>query len=121
MRNGKYPDGSPSLTIGLGQRSGLAARQIEWRFNERIQMEFIWFILIGLVAGWLAGRILKGRGFGIIRNLIVGVIGAMLGGFLFELFGLTATSLMGRLVMATVGAIVLLVLLQAIAGSRRRR
>lgn len=84
-------------------------------------MEFIWFILIGLVAGWLAGRIMKGRGFGVVRNLIVGVIGAILGGFLFELFGLTATSPMGRLVMATVGAIVLLVLVQAITGSKRRR
>jgi uncharacterized membrane protein YeaQ/YmgE (transglycosylase-associated protein family) len=44
-------------------------------------MEFIWFILIGLVAGWLAGQIMKGGGFGIIGDIVVGVLGALIGGF----------------------------------------
>lgn len=74
-------------------------------------MSFLWFILIGLAAGWLAGQILKGRGFGLIGNLIVGVIGALLGGFLFGLLGLSSSGLLGSLVTATVGAIVLLALL----------
>ena len=42
-------------------------------------MGFVWFLLIGLIAGWLAGQIMKGKGFGLIGNLVVGVIGAMLG------------------------------------------
>ena len=46
-------------------------------------MEFVWFILIGIAAGWLAGQIMKGGGFGVLGDLIVGVIGALLGGFLF--------------------------------------
>lgn len=75
-------------------------------------MSFLWFILIGACAGWLAGQILKGGGFGVVGNIIVGVIGAVLGGFLFGLAGFTATGLQGQLISATVGAIVLLILLQ---------
>jgi uncharacterized membrane protein YeaQ/YmgE (transglycosylase-associated protein family) len=71
-------------------------------------MNFVWFILIGLCAGWLAGQFMKGRGFGVVGNLIVGVVGAVLGGFLFGLFGLSSSSLLGALITATVGAVVLL-------------
>jgi uncharacterized membrane protein YeaQ/YmgE (transglycosylase-associated protein family) len=74
----------------------------------------IWFILIGLCAGWLAGRITKGSGFGLLGNMAVGVVGAVLGGFLFGLLGLKSTSLLGSLVTATVGAIALLALLRAV-------
>ena len=47
-------------------------------------MEFVWFILVGLVAGWLAGVLVKGGGFGVIGDIIVGILGALLGGFLFR-------------------------------------
>ncbi len=77
-------------------------------------MNFVWFILIGICAGWLAGQIMKGGGFGLIGDLIVGVIGALLGGFLFGLLGLSASGLWGSLVTATVGAIVLIALLRVI-------
>ena len=73
-------------------------------------MEYwIWFILIGLAAGFLAGLAVKGHGFGWLGNLIVGVIGALLGGFLFNLIGLASTNLLGKLISAFVGSIVLLV------------
>ena len=74
----------------------------------------IWFLLIGLVAGWLAGQLTKGGGFGIIGDLVVGVIGALLGGWLFGLLGITAGGLLGALITATVGAVVLVVLLRLI-------
>ena len=77
-------------------------------------VHLIYFLLIGLAAGWLAGKIMKGRGFGILGNLLVGVIGAVLGGFLFHLVGLVAIGLLGSLISATAGAIVLLFLLQKI-------
>jgi len=77
-------------------------------------MYIFWFLLIGLAAGWLAGQIMKGGGFGLIGDLVVGVIGALLGGILFDLFGLHAIGLLGNLVMATVGAIVLIALLRVI-------
>jgi len=47
-------------------------------------MAFIWFILVGFVAGWLAGQLMGGGGFGVIGDIIVGVLGALLGGFLFR-------------------------------------
>ena len=77
-------------------------------------MNFVWFILIGLCAGWLAGQFVKGGGFGLVGDLVVGVIGALLGGFLFGLLGLTAAGLLGSLVTATVGAVVLLVIVRAL-------
>ncbi len=71
-------------------------------------MAILWFILIGIAAGWLAGQIMKGGGFGLVGDLIVGVIGALLGGFLFGLLGLSATGLLGSLITATVGSMVLI-------------
>jgi len=75
-------------------------------------LDLIYFLLIGLAAGWLAGKIMKGQGLGIVGNLVVGVIGAFLGGFLLRLVGLLVVGLIGSLVSATVGAVVLLFLLQ---------
>lgn len=77
-------------------------------------MGLLWFLLIGLVAGWLAGLIMKGGGYGLIGDLIVGVIGAFVGGFLFGLLGISATGDLGSLITATVGAIVFIFLLRFI-------
>jgi uncharacterized membrane protein YeaQ/YmgE (transglycosylase-associated protein family) len=77
-------------------------------------LDLIYFLLIGLAAGWLAGKIMKGQSFGLVGNLVVGVIGAVLGGFLFRLVGLVAVGLLGSLISATVGAVVLLFLLQKV-------
>jgi uncharacterized membrane protein YeaQ/YmgE (transglycosylase-associated protein family) len=74
-------------------------------------MNWLWFILIGLAAGFLAGAVVKGSGFGLLGNLIVGVIGAVLGGFIFSLLGIGATNLLGALVCAFVGSVVLLLLI----------
>ena len=77
-------------------------------------MSILWFCLIGICAGWLAGQFVKGGGFGLVGDLIVGVIGAVLGGYLFGLMGITAAGLLGALISATVGAIVLLVIVRFI-------
>jgi uncharacterized membrane protein YeaQ/YmgE (transglycosylase-associated protein family) len=69
-------------------------------------LDFLWFLLIGLAAGWLAGMIVKGGGFGLIGDLVVGVIGALLGGFLFGLLNVTSVGLLGSLITATVGAVI---------------
>lgn len=66
------------------------------------------FLAIGALAGWLAGRMMKGRGFGVIGNIVVGIVGAVLGGFLFGLLGIAAGGLLGAIITATVGAVVLL-------------
>ena len=71
-------------------------------------MDLLWFLIIGIVAGWLAGKIMKGKGFGLIGNLIVGVIGAFIGGLLFGALNIVAYGLIGSLIAALVGAIILL-------------
>lgn len=78
-------------------------------------MQFIWFILIGLVAGWLAGVLMKGGGFGVIGDIVIGVVGALIGGFLFNALGVsTGGGLLGSIIVATIGAIILIVLLRLI-------
>ena len=77
-------------------------------------MHLLWFLLIGLVAGWLAGKLTKGRGFGVVGDLVIGVIGAFVGGFLFRLVGLRAGGTIGTLIVATVGAVILVVIVRAL-------
>jgi uncharacterized membrane protein YeaQ/YmgE (transglycosylase-associated protein family) len=78
-------------------------------------MEFVWFIIIGLVAGWLAGVIMKGGGFGVVGDIVVGVLGALLGGWLFGRFGGSAGGgLIGAIVVATIGAIILIFLVRLV-------
>ena len=74
-------------------------------------MDLLYSLLIGLAAGFLAGQLTKGSGFGWIGNLIVGALGALFGGFVFGLLGMSAGNLLGRLISATVGAVLLLFLL----------
>jgi uncharacterized membrane protein YeaQ/YmgE (transglycosylase-associated protein family) len=75
-------------------------------------MSLLWFLLIGMAAGWLAGMLVKGRGFGWLANMIVGVIGALIGGFLFGQLGVSTGGNLGELLSATFGAVILLFLLR---------
>jgi uncharacterized membrane protein YeaQ/YmgE (transglycosylase-associated protein family) len=75
----------------------------------------IWFLLIGLIAGWLAGKVMRGGGFGIVGDMIVGVIGALIGGWLFGVLGIgLGLGILGAIITAFVGAVILLVILRAI-------
>ena len=64
------------------------------------------FLVIGAVAGWLAGQIIKGGGFGLVGNIIVGIIGAIIGGVLFNFLGIATFGLLGSIISATVGAVI---------------
>ncbi|TWT42598.1 hypothetical protein KOR42_47070 [Thalassoglobus neptunius] len=77
-------------------------------------MNFVYFLLIGIVAGWAAGQIMKGGGFGLIGDLVVGVLGAVVGGFIFDMLEISPDGLIGSLVTALVGAVVLLAIVRAI-------
>jgi uncharacterized membrane protein YeaQ/YmgE (transglycosylase-associated protein family) len=78
-------------------------------------MSFVWFLIVGLVAGWLAGMLVKGGGFGLVGDLVVGVIGAVLGGWLFSTFGASlGGGLIGAIVVATIGAVIRLIIVRAI-------
>ena len=72
------------------------------------------FLVIGLIAGWLASRIMRVGQFGLLGDLIVGVLGALIGGWLFGQLGISAGGILGSLVTALVGAIVLLYVLRLI-------
>ena len=71
------------------------------------------FLLVGLIAGWVAEKVM-GREHTLIMNLVVGVIGAYVGAFLFWLLGLTSTGFIGALVVAIIGSVVLLALVGAV-------
>lgn len=72
-------------------------------------MSLLWFLVVGVVAGWLAGKLVKGGGFGLVGDLAVGIVGALIGGFLFNSLGISAGGgLIGSIIVATIGAVVLL-------------
>ncbi len=77
------------------------------------------WLVVGLVAGWLAGQFMKGGGYGIVGDLVVGVIGAFIGGFIFSLLlpG-SSVGLIGSIVVAFIGAVILIAILRAVSGSR---
>lgn len=72
------------------------------------------FLAVGALAGWLAGTIVKGKGFGVLGNIVVGIVGAVLGGFVFGWLGITAGGFVGHIIMATLGAVLLLFLISLI-------
>ena len=72
-------------------------------------MELLYFLIIGGIAGWLGGQIMRGGGLGILGNIVVGIIGGIIGGWLFGLLGISAGGgLVGSIITAAVGAVVLL-------------
>ena len=78
-------------------------------------MEILWFLIVGLVAGWLASMLAKVGGYGLLGDMVVGVLGAFLGGFLFGTLGFAVDGgLLGSILVATVGAVILITLLRVI-------
>lgn len=86
-----------------------------WFFEMRGSL--ISWILIGLLAGWLAGKLSRGRGYGCITNVILGLIGAILGGWIFTKLGIWGGGFLYSLAAATVGAVVLVAIARLFAGS----
>jgi uncharacterized membrane protein YeaQ/YmgE (transglycosylase-associated protein family) len=75
---------------------------VEWRRG------LLWWILLGLIAGWLAGKISRGRGFGCIGDILLGLVGSVLGGWIFESLGVVhSNTFLYSLAVATIGAVLL--------------
>ena len=75
----------------------------------------IWWIAVGLIAGWLAGKVMKGRGFGVLMDIVIGMVGAIIGGWVFGLLGIYSNGgLIGSVLVAFVGAVILLWLVRKI-------
>jgi uncharacterized membrane protein YeaQ/YmgE (transglycosylase-associated protein family) len=86
----------------------------------------IWWLIVGLIAGFLASRVMRGGGYGLIGDIVVGLIGAFIGGWLAGFLGLGSYGLIGTIVVAFIGACILLAILHAVSGggasrSSRRR
>lgn len=77
----------------------------------------LWSLIIGLIAGWLAGKISRGGGFGLVGDLVVGVVGAFVGSFVFGLLGISAYGTIGSIIMSTIGAVLFLWVLKMVTGS----
>ena len=85
-------------------------------------MGYLWFVIIGAVAGWLAGQFMRGNGFGLLGDIVVGIIGAFIGGYLFRAVGVEiGHGLIGSLIVAFVGAGVLLFIVRLFTGHRSGR
>ena len=83
-------------------------------------MDLLWFIVVGLVAGWLAGQFMRGGGYGLVGNIIVGVLGAVIGGFLFKSLGASmGGGLLGSIIVATIGAVVMLFVVRLFSRGAR--
>ena len=76
------------------------------------------WIVIGLLAGWIAGHLTRGRGFGCIVDIALGLIGAVIGGWVFEKLGIVLWGFLGSLAAATVGAVLLVAVARLFAGGR---
>lgn len=93
-------------------------------FEERViivqqyERGLIGWILIGLIAGWLAGKIARGAGYGCITDIILGLVGSVLGGWLFMKLGILGGGFLYSLAAATVGAIILVAIVHLFAGDR---
>ena len=72
------------------------------------------FLVIGLIAGWLAGVLVKGRGFGILGDIIVGIVGAEIGGWIYSRLGVTTYGFASAVLMAFVGAVALLAVIRLV-------
>jgi uncharacterized membrane protein YeaQ/YmgE (transglycosylase-associated protein family) len=81
----------------------------------------IWWLVVGLVAGFLASLVMRGGGYGIVGDIVVGLVGALIGGFLASLLGLGSSGLIGTIIIAFIGACILIAILRVVAGGTRGR
>jgi uncharacterized membrane protein YeaQ/YmgE (transglycosylase-associated protein family) len=101
---------------------GKQEKIVEKQKRSRIGMvtAIIWWLIVGLIAGFLASLVMRGGGYGVVGDIIVGLVGALIGGFVANLLGLGASGLIGTIIVAFIGACILIALLRAFSGSTRR-
>ena len=87
-------------------------------FSLFIPQSVIAWIVIGLIAGWLAGKVSRGRGFGCIANILIGLVGAVLGGWIFTQLGIVRFGFIYCLAAATLGAVILVAIAGIFSGGK---
>jgi uncharacterized membrane protein YeaQ/YmgE (transglycosylase-associated protein family) len=78
------------------------------------------WIIIGVIAGWITGKLMKGSGFGFFMDMIVGLVGALIGGFIATHVGIAPPGLIISIIIAVIGAVILTFLVRLISGGRVR-
>src|SRR5262249_41594496 len=76
--------------------------------EEEMLSGLIWAVIVGLIAGWLAGKVMKGGGYGVPMDIVLGIVGGVIGRFVFGLLGLSASGLTGSIIVSFVGAVILI-------------
>lgn len=80
---------------------------------------WIWWIIVGLIAGWATGRIMKGSGYGPIMDIVLGIIGAVIGGWIMTTLGIgLGGGIIGSIIVAIIGAVILVWIVRLITGNR---
>jgi len=80
-------------------------------------MSILTLLIVGLVAGWLAGLVVRGSGFGVVGDIVIGIIGAVIGGWVLSLSGLAVSyGFIGTIIVAAIGAIILVLIVRLISG-----
>ncbi len=101
----------------------LASFFLQTVYHDRVivadERGLIGWIIIGLIAGWLAGKIARGEGYGCITDIILGLVGSLLGGWIFVKLGIFGGGFLYSLAAATLGAVILVSIVHLFAGSRR--
>jgi uncharacterized membrane protein YeaQ/YmgE (transglycosylase-associated protein family) len=76
--------------------------------------DLIWWVVVGLIAGWAAGKIMKGGGYGTVADIILGIVGGVVGGWLLGVIGVHAGGLVGSIIVAIIGAVILIAITRMI-------
>src|ERR1700691_382249 len=89
--------------------AGRSERKLRLRAaTRRIDMGFLTWIVVGLIAGWLAGQVMRGGGYGVLVDIILGILGGVVGGWVFGMLGIwPAGGMIGSIIVAFVGAVIL--------------
>src|ERR1700722_7063966 len=104
------------LVLPPGNNIPVAAKRKETMFG------LIWWIIVGLIAGWLTGKIMSGGGYGVFMDIIVGILGAMAGGFIMSHLGYAGSGgLIYTIIVAVIGAVILTLLLRLVTRGRVRQ
>jgi uncharacterized membrane protein YeaQ/YmgE (transglycosylase-associated protein family) len=82
-------------------------------------MYILWWIIVGLIAGWLTGKLMKGSGYGAVMDIIVGIVGAIVGGFIMRALGFSGEGgMLYTIIVAVIGAVILTWLIRLITGRK---
>lgn len=81
-------------------------------------MSFLWWIIVGLIAGWATGKIMKGSGYGPLMDIVLGIVGAVIGGWIVSSLGIGGGGLIWTIIVAIIGAVILVWLVRLITGNR---